>query len=129
MADAPKIIKSHSGIGQDKFPKGLLGIRGEQEISVRSDWAGMVSSVLGSHEVCGGGGKSKINVPAPRLWRVKEGSRQCEVLSCSLWVVLTLLETGSPELTCSHKFVPLPDIYPLPPPCAVRYSLRSVSED
>lgn len=55
MADAPKIIKSHSGIGQDKFPKGLLGIRGEQEISVRSDWAGMVSSVLGSHEACGEG--------------------------------------------------------------------------
>lgn len=58
MADAPKIIKSHNGIGQDKFPKGLLGIRGEQEISVRSDWAGMVSSVLGSHEVCGGWGAS-----------------------------------------------------------------------
>lgn len=53
MAGAPKIIKSHSGLGQDKFPKGLLGIRGEQEISVRSDWAGMVSSVLGSHEVLG----------------------------------------------------------------------------
>lgn len=93
MADAPKIIKSHSGIGQDKFPKDLLGIRGEQEISVRSDWAGMVSSVLGSHEA--GGGRSKINVPVPRLWRVKEGSRQCEVLSRSLWIALTLLETGS----------------------------------
>lgn len=77
----------------------------------------------------GGGGKSKINVPAPRLWRVKEGSRQCEVLSRSLCVLLTLLETGSPELTYSHKFVPLPDIYPRPPPCAIRYSLRSVSED
>lgn len=57
MADAPKIIKSHSGIGQDKYPKGLLGIRGEHEISVRFGWAMMVSSVLGSHEAERGVGR------------------------------------------------------------------------
>ena len=65
MAGAPKIIKSHSGIGQDKFPKGLLGIRGEQEISVRSDWAGMVSSVLGSHEVWGRGASPRLMCQFP----------------------------------------------------------------
>lgn len=57
MADAPKIIKSHSAIGQDKYPKGLLEISGEHEISVRFDWAMMVSSVLGSHEAGQGVGR------------------------------------------------------------------------
>lgn len=42
MAHAPQIIHSHSGVGQDKCPKGLLGIGEEEEISVRLGWAGMI---------------------------------------------------------------------------------------
>lgn len=91
----PKSLNLTVGLARTNSPRIFLGLGENRKSQLGLTGQGWFPVSWDLMRLAGGGGRSKINVPVTRLWRVKEGSRQCEVLSRSLWIVLTLLETGS----------------------------------